>query len=222
MEKKNNSLIPSGLQQTFVNLLKPLIQLLTRLNLNPNTFTVLALLLTVSSAFIIIWDPANINLAGLLILLGGISDILDGNLARNSNKVTKFGALFDSTLDRYAEVAMFFGICTFYIINDHYLLSIVAFAALAGSTMVSYVRARAEGLGFEGKTGFMQRPERVVFIGSGALFHYPLFPITMFHVLDFPVTSLEIAIWLVAILANFTAVQRIIHIYRDSIKIKDL
>lgn len=84
--------------------------------------------------------------------------------------------------------------------------------------MVSYVRARAEGLGFDAKVGFMQRPERVVFIGLGALFHYPLFTLTIFHVTNFPVTLLEISIWMVAVFANVTAIQRIIFVYKqDSI-----
>ena len=81
--------------------------------------------------------------------------------------------------------------------------------------MVSYVRARAEGLGFEAKVGMMQRPERILSIGAGALFNYPLFRITIFHVEDFGVTLLEIAIWLVAIFANYTAIHRILHVYKQ-------
>ena len=212
----NTNLLPKSLQDGFVNLLTPIITLSTRLNINPNTFTVLGLLITLAAAVVIIFEPANINLAGLLILLGGACDILDGKLARSTNKATKFGALFDSTIDRYSEVAMFFGIGAYYIIGDQYVLSFITFIALGGSTMVSYVRARAEGLGFDAKVGFMQRPERIVFIGAGALFHFPLFPITIFHVTDFPVTLLEIAIWVVAIMANYTAIQRIVHIYKNS------
>ncbi|MCB0282586.1 MAG: CDP-alcohol phosphatidyltransferase family protein [Calditrichae bacterium] len=218
MSDQKTGLFPKALVDGFVSLLSPLINISTRLNISPNFFTILGFLITVVGAAILIWRPDQINLVGLIILLGGVCDVIDGKLARNSNKVTKFGALLDSTIDRYTEVAMFFGIAAYYVKGDHYLLSVVTFAALGGSTMVSYVRARAEGLGFEAKVGLMQRPERVVSIGAGALFHYPLFSITMFYVTDFPVTLMEIAIWAVAILANVTAIQRIMHIYRDTHK----
>lgn len=218
MAEKNNGLFPKWLQDGFVNLLNPLVRLSAYLNMSPHTYTVSGLIITVAAALLLFWNQNNINLAGFLFLLGGICDIMDGKLARNSNKVTKFGALFDSAVDRYAEVAMFFGIGAFYIIGDHYLLSFVTFIALGGSTMVSYVRARAEGLGLSAKVGFMQRPERVVFIGAGALFHYPLFSITMFHVVNFPVTLMEIVIWIVAIMSNYTAIQRIMYIYKISAK----
>lgn len=217
MSIKNTGLLPQWLQDGFVSLLTPLLKISSKLNMSPNTYTVLGLILTICGTIVLFWDRAHIQLAGLFILLGGVCDILDGKLARISGKVTKFGALFDSSIDRYSEVIMFFGIAAFYVMRDNFLLSVVTFAALGGSTMVSYVRARAEGLGFDAKVGFMQRPERVVFIGFGALFHYPLFSLTLFQVTDFPVTLLDIAIWSVAIFANITAIQRIIYIYKQDI-----
>ena len=200
----NKSLLPYWLQNGFVNLLTPIVKVSSRLNMSPNTYTVLGLILTTAGAVVLIWDHRNIHLAGLLILLGGICDILDGKLARISGKVSKFGALFDSSIDRYSEVVMFFGIAAFYVKGDNYLLSVVTFGALGGSTMVSYVRARAEGLGFDAKVGLMQRPE-------------PLFTLTIFQVTNFPVTLLEIAIWVVAVLANVTAIQRIFYVYKQDV-----
>ncbi len=217
MPKNNSRLLPKWLQDSFVNLLTPLIKISSRLNMSPNTYTVLGLILTTFGTAILIWGQSRIHYAGLFILLGGICDILDGKLARLSGRVTKFGALFDSSIDRYSEVVMFFGIAAFYVMRDNFLLSVVTFAALGGSTMVSYVRARAEGLGFDAKVGFMQRPERVVFIGFGALLHYPLFSITLFQVVNFPVTLLDIAVWAVAIFANITAIQRIIYVHKQSL-----
>ncbi len=208
---QKNGVLPRWLQDGFVNLLRPIVSLSSRLNMHPNTYTVWGLILTSAGTVILIWDPAKIHWTGLLILLGGVCDILDGQLARTSNKVSRFGALLDSSIDRYSEVIMFFGIAAFYVGGNHYLLSVVTFVALGGSTMVSYVRARAEGLGFDAKVGFMQRPERVVIIGLGALLHYPVFSLTIFYVENFPVTLLEIAIWIVAIMANFTAIQRILY-----------
>lgn len=215
MTEQKKGLLPDWLQNGFVNLLSPVVRLANRLDLSPNTFTVLGLVLNFAATAVLIWDRSNINWTGFLILLGGICDILDGKIARTANKASKFGALFDSTIDRYSEVVMFFGIAFYYVSGTQFLLSVITFIALGGSTMVSYVRARAEGLGFEAKVGWMQRPERVVFVGFGALLHFPLFHISILHVTDFPVTLLQIAIWVVAILANFTAIQRIIHIYKQ-------
>ncbi len=213
MSNKNTGFFPEWLQSGFVHLLNPLITFSSHLGLSPNTFTVLGLVFNIAGAAVIIMEPLYIHLGGLLILLGGVCDVMDGKLARSSGKETRFGALFDSSIDRYSEVIMFFGIAAFYVGNHNYLLSVVAFAALGGSTMVSYVRARAEGLGFKAKMGLMQRPERVVLIGFGALLYYPLFHISLFQVINFPVTLLEISIWAVAVFANITAIQRIIFVY---------
>lgn len=208
------SLLPQWLQMGFINLLAPVVSLFTKWKLSPNTFTVWGLIITSLGTVAVIIDIRLIPLTGLFILFGGICDIIDGKLARNSERVTKFGALFDSAVDRYSEVIMFFGIAYYYVKQDEFLLSIITFIALGGSMMVSYVRARAEGLGFDLKVGLMQRPERVVFIGVGALLHFTLFRITLFHVVDFPVTLLEIAVWIVAIFANITALQRLRFIYK--------
>jgi len=140
--------------------------------------------------------------------------MIDGKLARTSGRTTKFGALFDSSLDRYSEVIMFFGIAAYYVRHDSYLLSVMTFVALGGSTMVSYVRARAEGLGFEAKVGWMQRAERVLLIGTAALFNTGLFQIPSLNNQMHTVTLLDLAIWIVAIFANITAIQRLYFVYQ--------
>jgi len=212
---ESKGFLPKWLQDGFVNLISPFIRLFIRLNINPNTFTVWGLLITTAGTAALMWDIRLIHVTGVLILIGGICDIIDGKLARASGRVTKFGALFDSAIDRYSEVIMFFGISAYYVRLDNYLLSVISFIALGGSTMVSYVRARAEGLGLEAKVGLMQRPERIVFIGAGALFNYPLFKISIFHVSDYAVMPLDLAVWLVAVFANFTAIQRLVFVYRN-------
>ena len=141
-----------------------------------------------------------IRLAGILILIGGFCDTIDGSLARTTGKASRLGALFDSAVDRYSEFIMYLGIGAFFINIEDYSTAAGTFLALCGSFMVSYARARAESLGFEAKLGFMQRPERIVLIGLGALIH---------------IASFKIAIWLVAILANFTALQRIRCAYKQ-------
>ena len=110
---------------------------------------------------------------------------------------------------------MFFGIASFYVMSDSFVMSVVTFIALGGSTMVSYVRARAESLGFEAKVGMMQRPERIVAIGAGALLYFPIFRISFLHVENYGITLLDIAIWAVAIFANYTAIHRIVHVYKQ-------
>jgi CDP-diacylglycerol--glycerol-3-phosphate 3-phosphatidyltransferase len=143
----------------------------------------------------------HLRLGGFLILLGGLCDTIDGSLARFANKATHFGAMFDSAVDRYSEFVMFFGFGVYFVMLKDYPTSAVAFFALCGSIMVSYSRARAESLGFDSRVGIMQRPERIVFLGLGALIHPG---------------ALKFAIWLVAVFANFTALQRIRHTYKQS------
>ena len=141
-----------------------------------------------------------IRLGGILILAGGFCDAIDGSIARNTGKASRFGALLDSAVDRYSEFIMYLGIGAYFISLEDYSSAVVTFLALCGSFMVSYARARAESLDFQAKLGFMQRPERIVLIGLGALIH---------------LTALKIAIWLVAILANYTAFQRVRFAYQQ-------
>jgi CDP-diacylglycerol--glycerol-3-phosphate 3-phosphatidyltransferase len=140
------------------------------------------------------------RLAAVLVLLGGLCDTLDGNLARDSGKVTRFGALFDSTLDRYSEVLLFFGMAYHFIERDMLLASVATAVALGGSMMVSYVRAKAESLGFECKVGVLQRPERLLLICAGGLIHP---------------NALIAAVCVIAVLSNFTAVVRILHVWKE-------
>ncbi len=192
-------LIPVSLQNGFVNLLSPLIKILTRWGINPNSFTLAGLIITSMAAVAFI--TGHLRLGGFLILLGGLCDTIDGSLARFANKATHFGAMFDSAVDRYSEFVMFFGMIVYFVMLKDYPTSVVVFFALCGSIMVSYSRARAESLGFDSRVGIMQRPERIVFLGLGALINPG---------------ALKFAIWLVAIFANFTALQRIRHAYKQS------
>jgi CDP-diacylglycerol--glycerol-3-phosphate 3-phosphatidyltransferase len=144
--------------------------------------------------------------------------MLDGQLARLTNKTTKFGALYDSVLDRYSEMFMFLGICYYLVAHHYFLSSLFAFIAMIGSIMVSYVRARAESLGVECSVGIMQRPERILTIGVAALlaglvsYVFGDFKYTVSW-LPFPlfenISVFTIPIFLLAILTNFTAYQRI-------------
>ncbi len=195
-------LIPPVVKRGFKGLLTPLISSLVRLKLNPNWLTTLSFFISIISA--IQFGRGRLVWGAVALLSSGLLDMLDGAVARASNRVTKFGALYDSTLDRYAEIMVFFGIA-YYFVNktgqgtEHGLLiSMLVFVGIAGSLMVSYVRARAEGLGLACKVGFMQRPERLVAISIGAL------------VSD---EWLVGALVLIAFFANLTAIQRIVYIW---------
>ncbi len=191
-------LIPQKLQNGYIKCLAPLINLFTKWGLSPNTFTVAGVIITSMAAMAFIMGF--IRLGGILILAGGLCDTIDGSLARSAGRATRFGALFDSAIDRYAEFVMFLGVAAHFVLAKDYQTSIVVFFALCGSIMVSYCRARAESLGFDSKLGIMQRPERIVFLGLGAIIH---------------VVALILVIWLIAIFANFTALQRLRHAYKQ-------
>ncbi len=196
--KMEIDILPEGIKEWYLRLVQPVVDFFIKLELNPNFFTTIGFILTIVAS--VLFATGNIRWAGAIILLAGTFDIVDGKVARLSNRVTKFGALYDSTLDRYAEVIMFFGLAFFFVEQDMYIRSITVSFALGGSIMVSYVRARAEALGFECKVGIMQRPERIVYIGFGAIFH---------------LYALSFALFMIAIFANITAVQRIYHVWKQ-------
>jgi len=200
MAYSNRRLIPQTLQNGFIKKLSPLMRLFTKWGLSPNSFTFAGVIITSFGAAAFL--TGFIRLGGILILLGGLCDTIDGQLARYTGKATRFGALLDSTVDRYSEFIMFFGIAAHFVFIKDYGTSTATFLALCGSFMVSYARARAEGLGLDAKVGVMQRPERIVLIGLGALIH---------------IVAFQFAIWLVALFANFTALQRIRFAYKQDL-----
>src|SRR5882724_8574343 len=165
------------LQSGIYKIINPVVKLLIRAGLTPNIITTIGLVLNIGVAVIFIvggeegkrGDLSYVGWAGALILFAGLFDMLDGQVARLGNMSSRFGALYDSVLDRYSELILFLGIC-YYLVGHHYFLSsLISFVALIGSMMVSYVRARAEALGVECRNGLMQRPEQIVTVGMAAL-----------------------------------------------------
>lgn len=215
------------LQQAIYIVINPFVKFLIWLGLTPNAITTIGFGLNIGVAVLFIigaektnqGDLSYVGWGGALILFAGVFDMLDGQVARIGKMSSKFGAFYDSVLDRYSEMFMFLGIC-YYLVSHHYFLSsLFAFIALIGSVMVSYTRARAEGLGIECKGGLMQRPERVVIIGLSALIcgilsHYiggdfkvyiPGLSIQIFETM----TIFTLPITIMAVLTNMTAVSRI-------------
>lgn len=215
------------LQQFIYSIINPFVRLLIRIGLTPNGVTTIGLMLNIGVAVVFIagaeksnrGDLSYVGWAGALILFAGLFDMLDGQVARLGNMSSAFGAMYDSVLDRYSELFMFLGIC-YYLVSHHYFISsLSAFVALIGSMMVSYTRARAEGLGIALKGGLMQRPERVVLVGIAALAcgitgsiiggNYKLYvPGISFHVFE-TMTIFTLPLGIMAILTNITAIRRL-------------
>jgi CDP-diacylglycerol---glycerol-3-phosphate 3-phosphatidyltransferase len=188
--------------------LRPVSDWLVTRRVHPNLLTTIGFLVTVGAA-LAFWG-VHIRLAGFLILVGGVFDILDGRVARLTGLGSKFGAFYDSTLDRISEILVFLGILSLYLGETVILadprMAYAIVAAMAGSLMVSYTRARAESLGLDCRVGLMPRTERVVLIGGASLFFGEAWGGMV----------LTIVIVLLAVLTNLTAFQRIIWVYRHA------
>lgn len=197
-----------SLRHAVYRLIEPLTSYLTRHRVHPNLLTTIGFLVTMSSA--LAFHQRHVRTAGLLVLLGGFFDILDGRVARLTKLGSKFGAFYDSTLDRISEITVFLGLLSLY--NDYraglsdvgmiYLIML----AMAGSLMISYTRARAAAMGLDCKVGLMPRAERVVLIGVAALVFGE----------SWDGLILKGVIALLAVLTNLTAFQRIVWVWRHA------
>jgi len=168
----------------------PVGRALVRLHLRPNHLTVLGFGVSVlaASAFV----AGQLKSAGLLLIVAGLCDFFDGAVARVSGQVTTFGAFLDSVIDRYSDLVVMLGIVVLFARTPHARGAVVAMAGLMGSMMVSYTKARAESVGVTCTVGLMERPERLICLIAGALLNL-----------------LEPALWVLAVLSNLTALQRI-------------
>jgi len=184
-----------GLRRGF----KPILFTLHKLGVTPNQVTVTGTVLNAGVAALVIAD--HLIWAGILVLVAGLFDMLDGSLARLTQKVTPFGAFLDSTLDRVSEGMVLAGIAYFLAIQGGRrgaLDAALVVLALLGSILVSYTRARAESLGVECKSGIMTRPERIILVAIGLFFNV-----------------LPYVIYILLALTAFTVVQRVVHTYRE-------
>jgi CDP-diacylglycerol---glycerol-3-phosphate 3-phosphatidyltransferase len=199
------NLIPAAARRSAMQLLGPIVQLLLRLHVRPNVITTVGTLIVIGSA--VAFALGRAHWGGLLLLLSGLFDMLDGRVARDGDARTVFGAFYDSTLDRVGDSALFTGIAIFFLnggVPRERIAAgvVVSCIALAGSLLVSYTRARAEGLGIECNVGIAQRAERILLLGAPTL----CFGAGQNGMLLF---------WIVAALALATVVtvaQRIVHV----------
>jgi CDP-diacylglycerol--glycerol-3-phosphate 3-phosphatidyltransferase len=201
------NVIPQAVKDGFVRLTGPAVRALIRGGVTPNVITTVGALVVVGSA--VAFGMSAIRLGGALLLASGILDILDGQVARHGGLSTTFGAFYDSSLDRVGEAALFAGIALHFLRgglppSDVVRGVMLAIAALAASLMVSYTRARAEGLGLDCKVGIAARAERIVVLGA---------PTLLFG----PGRDGRLLLWIVAVLAvatTITVIQRIVHVAR--------
>lgn len=197
-----------SLRDVVYRIINPITNWLVRTRVHPNALTTLGFAVTCFAG--IMFDQRHVRTAGLLVLLGGLFDIFDGRVARLSGLGSKFGAFYDSTLDRISETVVFLGLLSLY--NDYRLelgdvgMIYLIMLALAGSQMVSYTRARAEAMGIDCRVGLMPRAERIVLIGTSALFFG----------LSWNGLVLKIVIAVLAVLTNLTAFQRIYWVWQHA------
>jgi CDP-diacylglycerol--glycerol-3-phosphate 3-phosphatidyltransferase len=176
---------------------------LARLNLNPNSLTLFGLFINVAAA--VLCGYGYFFYAGFVLFFAGAFDILDGAVARLSRRVTKFGAFFDSVIDRYSDLVILLGIMIYYTNRHNTLYVALIGVAMIGSVLISYTRARAESLMVECKVGFLERPERIVLLIIGCLTEVPWVQDNYF------LHKLPAVLWVLAVLSHWTVAHRMYH-----------
>lgn len=172
---------------------------LARLGVDPNVITVVGFLLNIVTAAVL--ATGHLSAGGALLLVSGLFDLLDGALARVGNNQSTFGAFLDSLLDRYSEATILLALIYVFTVRHHTANVLLVYGVAVGSILISYARARAEGLGLEAKVGIAPRPERVLILGAGLLINGD---------------TTVIALVLLAFLTHVTALQRLVHVWRQT------
>lgn len=185
------------LRQLFKTILDSIANSMNRAGFTPNSVTLIALLGNIIAAILIPFGW--IRIAGFLVLLMGPLDVVDGSLARLRNQATPLGAFLDSVSDRYSELLVLGGLLVYYTSLADWRLCLLTYFAALGSVMVSYIRARGEGLGFSVKIGLLTRLERYLVMAPSLIFNFP-----------------ALGLWVIAIFGNLTALQRIWQVWRQS------
>lgn len=188
-------------------LLHAIVRGLALTRISPNILTFIGLVINIYAAVLFGFaNPDNYQrmflYAGLVIIGAGIFDMVDGRVARATNQVTTFGAFFDSVIDRYSDVALFFGLLVYYARANRFFYVVLVAFVMTSSVMVSYTRARAESLIGSCKVGFMERPERIVLIIIGALFNRW--------------GTMAPCLWVIAVVSTITVIHRIRYTYQQT------
>ena len=206
-------MISEAIGQGAKKVIDAIVRGLARSRMNPNALTFIGLLINVGCAFL--YGQGLFFVAGLVMIVANLFDVLDGSVARYRGRVTRFGAFFDSVIDRYSDVVVFVGIMVFYArdtARHSTLLVALTGIALVGSVMISYSRARAESLDIACKVGFLERPERVVLLIIGSLTEIPWSAGPLLHSF---LHKMPQVLWVLAVLSHWTVVHRIYHTWRE-------
>lgn len=183
-------------------ILRGIVHLLAVLRIHPNTLTFVGLLINIYGAVLL--ASGRFKAAGLVIIGAGIFDMVDGRVARETNTVTRFGAFFDSVIDRYSDLALLMGLLVYYANINRNLYVVLTGVVMTTSVMISYTRSRSENVIPSCKVGFLERPERIVLLIIGAL-----------------ADRMAPVLWIIAVLGNITVAHRMIHTWEETRKLKD-
>ena len=192
----------SGVGRACGVLLDAIVRLLALSRINPNILTLMGLVVNTYAAFLFGYANGDNQrrlffYAGLVIIGSGFFDLVDGRVARASNRVTRFGGFFDSVVDRYSDASLFFGLLVYYARGNRFFYVVLTALVMISSIMVSYARARAESIIGTCRVGFLERPERLVLLIIGALFNV-----------------MAPALWVIAVLSTITVVHRIVYTWQ--------
>ena len=195
--KKPRMTLSDQMRIVFKGVLDPIGAFFNRLGIYPNTMTILGLVGNIIGAALIALGYMTIG--GIIVLVMGLIDTLDGTMARLRGMSSEFGAFVDSVTDRYSELVIFGGLLYYFINKGDWPSVLAIYLAASGSVLVSYVRARAASVGMDTKVGFLSRFERYLVLAPSLIFNIPM-----------------VGIWIIAVFANFTAIQRILDVRRQA------
>ncbi|MCC6366706.1 MAG: CDP-alcohol phosphatidyltransferase family protein [Bryobacterales bacterium] len=170
--------------------------------ISPNALTFIGLLINIGAAVLLAFG--HFRLAGAVIIGAGIFDMVDGRVARETNRVTKFGGFFDSVLDRYSDLALLMGLLVYYASINRNFYVVMTAIVMTASVMISYTRSRSENTIPSCKVGFMERPERIVLLIIGCL-----------------ADRMAPVLWVIAVLGNITVIHRMVHTYQETSRLED-
>src|SRR5580692_2318197 len=194
--------ITRGIGLFFGRIIQAIVNALALSRVHPNVLTFIGLLINIWAAFL--FSYGRFVYAGLVVIGAGLFDMVDGRVARETNRVTRFGGFFDSVLDRYSDLALLVGLLVWYGSINRFGYVVLTAIVMTGSVMVSYTRARAENTIPQCKVGFMERPERVVLFIIGALFD-----------------RMAPVLWVIAVLANVTVIARMVFTWQETKALED-
>ena len=195
--KKQAKTLSDQARVVFKGVLDPVGAFFNRLGIYPNTMTLLGLAGNIVGAILI--GLGHMTIGGIVVLVMGLIDTLDGTMARLRGMSSEFGAFVDSVTDRYSELVIFGGLLYFFLNKGDWVSALGIYLAASGAVLVSYVRARAASLGMDTKVGFLSRFERYLVLAPALIFNIPM-----------------VGIWIIAVFANITALQRILDVRRQA------